>query len=66
MNKIQRPKKQVSMDDINVWLLRLHELIDSEVTLSTEDQEHLEAVIYGNISEHLERFFDYPDYNNYN
>lgn len=54
------------MDTINSWLLALHENIDSSVDLTVEEQEHLEAVLYGNISEHLERFFNYPDYNNYN
>jgi hypothetical protein len=59
-------KDQVDMDQINSWLVRLHEAIEQEVVLSTEEQEHLDALIYGNISEILERFFDYPGYNNYN
>jgi hypothetical protein len=66
MNKIKRNKDQVSMDAINSWLVALHTLIENDVALNVEDQEHLEAVLYGNISEHLERFFNYPDYNNYN
>lgn len=59
-------KNQVHMDLINSWLLLLHEQIENNVTLTTEEQEHLEAILYGNISNYLERFFDYPDYNNYN
>lgn len=58
--------KEVHMDLINSWLLSLHESIDSTVDLTVEEQEHLEAIMYGNISEQLERFFNYPDYNNYN
>jgi hypothetical protein len=58
--------QQVHMDLINSWLLKLHESIDSTVDLTVEEQEHLEAIMYGNISEQLERFFNYPDYNNYN
>jgi hypothetical protein len=54
------------MDTINSWLLDLHERIDADVTLTVEQQEHLEAIIYGNISSYLEKFFDYPDYSNYN
>jgi hypothetical protein len=54
------------MDLINSWLLKLHEAIDADVTLTVEEQEHLEAIVYGNISNYLEKFFDYPDYNNYN
>jgi hypothetical protein len=66
MNKIKHNKDQVSMDTINSWLLALHEAIDSSVNLTVDEHEHLEAIMYGNISEHLERFFNYPDYNNYN
>jgi hypothetical protein len=54
------------MDLINSWLLSLHECIDRDVALTVEEQEHLEAIVYGNISNYLEKFFDYPDYNNYN
>jgi hypothetical protein len=54
------------MDLINSWLLKLHEVIDADVALTVEEQEHLEAIVYGNISNYLEKFFDYPDYNNYN
>lgn len=59
-------KDQVHMDLINSWLLTLHERIEQDVTLTVEEQEHLEAILYGNISNYLEKFFDYPDYNNYN
>ncbi len=59
-------KSQVHMDLINSWLLTLHQAIDEDVSLSVEEQEHLEAIVYGNISSYLEQFFDYPDYNNYN
>jgi len=59
-------KNQVHMDLINSWLLTLHECIDRDVTLTVEEQEHLEAIVYGNISNYLEKFFNYPDYNNYN
>jgi hypothetical protein len=54
------------MDNINSWLLALHEAIDSETMLTVEEQEELEAIIYGNISHYLERFFDFPGYGNYN
>lgn len=59
-------KKDVSMDQINSWLVLLHEAIDRDVELSNEDNAELEAYIYGNISEYLERYFEYPGYNNYN
>lgn len=59
-------KNQVHMDMINSWLVTLHECIDNDVTLTVEEQEHLEAIVYGNIAHFLEKFFDYPDYNNYN
>lgn len=59
-------KNQVHMDLINSWLLSLHECIEQDVDLTVEEQEHLEAIVYGNISNYLEKFFDYPDYNNYN
>ena len=54
------------MDQINSWLLILHEAIDSETQLTEEQQEELDAIIYGNISHYLERFFEYPGYSNYN
>lgn len=54
------------MDDINAWLVLLHEHIAQQVELSDEENAELEAYIYGNISNYLERFFDYPGYNNYN
>jgi len=54
------------MDLINSWLLELHQRIDSDVSLNAEDQEYLEALMYGNISNIVEQFFGYPDYNNYN
>jgi hypothetical protein len=54
------------MDLINSWLSELHQRMDSDVSLCAEDQEQLEALVYGNISNILEQFFDYPDYNNYN
>lgn len=66
MSNQKRKKNQVSMDQINSWLVTLHQLIEEEVDLSIEDQEYLEALMYGNISEHLEKLFDYPDYINYN
>ncbi len=59
-------KDLVHMDLINSWLLQLHETVERDVSLSVEDQEYLEAIIYGNISNYLEKFFDYPGYNNYN
>ncbi len=59
-------KKDVDMDRINSWLVQLHELIAQDVDLNDEDNAELEAYIYGNISNYLERFFDYPGYNNYN
>lgn len=64
--KIKLDRTDVKMDDINSWLLKLHEAIDEDVDLSPVAQEELEAIIYGNISNYLERFFDYPDYGNYN
>lgn len=57
---------EVHQDLINSWLLGLHQAIENSLDLTVEEQEHLEAVIYGNISEHLEQFFNYPGYNNYN
>lgn len=54
------------MDDINSWLVLLHEHIGQQVELSDEENAELEAYIYGNISNYLERYFDYPGYNNYN
>lgn len=66
MNKLKRQYDQVCMDTINSWLLDLHERIEADVTLTVEQQEHLEAIIYGNISNYLEKFFNYPDYSNYN
>lgn len=59
-------KKDVHMDLINSWLLSLHQQIDNEVSLTEEEGEELEAIVYGNISNYLEQFFDHPDYNNYN
>lgn len=59
-------KDTVHMDLINSWLLTLQESIEQDVTLSAEDQLQLEAIVYGNISNYLEKFFDYPGYNNYN
>ena len=59
-------KTDVSMDDINSWLVLLHEHIGQQVELSDEENAELEAYIYGNISNYLERYFDYPGYNNYN
>lgn len=59
-------KDQVHMDLINSWLTSLHQCIEQDVTLTVEEQEHLEAIVYGNISNYLEKFFDYPSYNNYN
>lgn len=56
----------ITMDDINSWLLVLHEAMDQELALTVEQQEELEAIIYGNISHYLERFFNYPGYGNYN
>jgi hypothetical protein len=56
----------INMDQINSWLVRLHENIEQEVELTDEDTAELEAYIYGNISNYLERFFDYPGYSNYN
>jgi len=64
--KIKLDRTDVKMDDINSWLLKLHEAIDEEVELGALAQEELEAIIYGNISNYLERFFNYPDYGNYN
>lgn len=59
-------KRDIGMDDINSWLVILHEHIERQVELSDEENAELEAYIYGNISNYLERFFDYPGYNNYN
>lgn len=66
MIKKKLEKSSVHMDMINHWLLQMHEAIENDVNLSTEDQEYLEAIIYGNISHFLEKFFDFPDYNSYN
>jgi len=66
MNKTKRHKDQVDMDLINSWLVQLHSRIEEEVALTEEDQEYLEAIVYGNISDYLERLFNYPGYNNYN
>ena len=66
MNKTKLHKDQVDMDMINSWLLVLHEQIEQDIALSVEDQEYLEAILYGNISNYLERFFNYPGYSNYN
>jgi len=62
----QLVRSDVDMDDINSWLLALHEAIDAETMLTVEEQEELEAIIYGNISHYLERFFNFPGYRNYN
>jgi len=59
-------REDVKMDNINIWLLKLHEAIDSDVNLDPLAHEELESIIYGNISNYLERFFDYPYYENYN
>lgn len=64
MKKLNR--RDVSMDHINSWLVRLHNAIDEEVILTDEQNAELEAYIYGNISNYLERYFDYPGYHNYN
>lgn len=66
MSKIKLEKGAVHMDQINSWLLELHQRIESDIDLNEEDQEHLEALVYGNISNIIEQFFSYPDYNNYN
>jgi len=66
MSNIKRQHHQVCMDTINSWLLTLHESIEKDTDLTPEQQEHLEAIIYGNISNYLEQFFNYPDYSNYN
>ena len=66
MSNIKRQHHQVCMDTINSWLLALHESIEKDTDLTPEQQEHLEAIIYGNISNYLEQFFNYPDYSNYN
>lgn len=66
MSKIKLEKNAVHMDQINSWLLELHQRIESDIDLNAEDQEHLEALVYGNISNIIEQFFGYPDYNNYN
>jgi hypothetical protein len=66
MSKTKLEKNAVHMDLINSWLSELHQRIESDVSLCAEDQEHLEALVYGNISNIVEHFFDYPDYNNYN
>lgn len=62
----QLARSDVDMDNINSWLLALHEAIDAETVLTVEEQEELEAIIYGNISHYLEKFFDFPGYGNYN
>jgi len=62
----QLVRSDVDMDDINSWLVALHEAIDAETMLTVEEQEELEAIIYGNISHYLERFFNFPGYRNYN
>lgn len=59
-------RKDITMDQINSWLVHLHEHIEQEVDLTEEDNAELEAYIYGNISNYLERYFDYPGYSNYN
>jgi hypothetical protein len=66
MSKQKLKLSEVHMDLINSWLLVLHEQIENDVDLTVEEQEHLEAIMYGNISNYLEKFFNYPDYNNYN
>jgi hypothetical protein len=66
MSKNKIAFEQVHMDLINSWLLTLHEEIDNNVSLSEEQQAHLEAIVYGNISNFIEQFFNYPDYSNYN
>ncbi len=58
--------QDVDMDHINGWLVQLHQLIEQDVNLTDEENAELEAYIYGNISNYLERFFDYPGYSNYN
>lgn len=66
MSKKKLLSKDVHMDLINSWLVVLHEQIEQDVDLTVEEQEHLEAIVYGNIAHFLEKFFNYPDYNNYN
>lgn len=66
MSKQKLKLSEVHMDLINSWLLALHEQIENEVDLTIEEQEHLEAIVYGNISENLEKLFGYPGYHNYN
>lgn len=63
---IKCSRDAIGMDDINSWLVSLHEQIERQVELSDEENAELEAYIYGNISNYLERFFGYPGYNNYN
>lgn len=66
MSKQKLKLSEVHMDLINSWLVILHQQIENEVDLTVEEQERLEAIVYGNISDYLEKFFNYPDYNNYN
>jgi len=66
MSKQKLKLSEVHMDLINSWLVILHQQIENEVDLTVEEQERLEAIVYGNISNYLEKFFNYPDYNNYN
>jgi hypothetical protein len=66
MSKKKLKLSEVHMDLINSWLVILHQQIENEVDLTVEEQERLEAIVYGNVSEQLERFFDYPWYHNYN
>ena len=66
MSKQKLKLYDVHMDLINSWLVILHQQIENEVDLTVEEHERLEAIVYGNISNYLEKFFNYPDYNNYN
>lgn len=57
------PKDKVNKDDINSVLLQIHELLEERFDLTPEELDNL---AFDALERVLDKFFNYPDYGNYN
>ena len=64
MTKPKIPFDRVSMEDVELTSNQILELIESKFALSSEDRADLESGFHADLTNLLERFFNYPEYRN--
>ena len=60
---MKTPKARVTKEMISDWVLALYEQIEDKVEV---DEKELEELCFDVVESAIEKFFNYPDYGNYN